>query len=518
MATLQTRFDLLTEPWIPTVDLRGRPVTLSLLNVLGRAHELKEIRDASPLVTYGIHRLLQAIVQDSVNPREKRDWFDHFRKSRFDDAFIDRLLRVDGDRFDLFHPTHPFGQSGDLPMSSNAKERKDLEPTTVGRLRPEIPSATNVNHFRHAYDKRQAFCPQCLARSIVTLAPFAKSDGRVYMASINGSPPVYVNYIGDSLFHSLAWNLVLPNYRPKSSAGNDSPSWRGDGTVPASALKRDAGLVAGLTWQPRRLRLLPGPPGNCSLCGMQSDVLVSEILWGPGYSRPKDSAWWRDPFVAYTKGGSDQPRAFQPREDRVLWRDYAELFLPGSGDEGRYPAAIVQQASALIEDGYEVGNPTFDCFAYLTDNAKVLEWRQESLPFSPRLMAEEPRSQALRAALSRAEAVSSLMKQSLKRLYPRDGKGNRNAFAGLTDLCLHSYWSALAQPFRQLVIDLDSPATDPEILDREWTGVVRTQAKTAIEFVIDSLDVNAAALHRAAKARRLFYGGLKKKLPQVSLT
>jgi len=483
-----------------------------------RAHELKEIRDASPLVTFGLYRLLQAIAQDLVNPQEKRDWFNHFRKNRFDDAFIDRFLKLDEERFDLFHPTYPFGQSGDLPMFLDAKERRALEPTTVGRLRAEIPSVTNVNHFRHVYDERLAFCPQCLARSIVTLAPFAKIDGRGYMASINGNPPVYVYYIGDSLFHTLAWNLVLPNYRPKSSAGNDSPSWRGDGKVPASTLKRDAGLVAGLTWQPRRMRLLPGPSGNCSLCGMPADVLVHEILWAQGYSRPKDSAWWRDPFVAYTKGSSAQPRAFQPREDRVLWRDYAELFLPHSGEEGRHPAAIVQQVSDLIEDGHELPTPTFDCFAYRTDNAKVFEWRQESLPFSPRIMYEEPRSQALKTALSQAEGVGSLMKQTLKKLYPREGKGNRKAFENLIDLCQHSYWSALAEPFRQLVINLDSATSDPETLEREWTGVVRHQAKTAIEILIDSLDANAEALQRAALARHLFYGGLKKKLPQVSVS
>jgi CRISPR system Cascade subunit CasA len=515
MVTSQPRFDLLTEPWIPTLDLQGELATLSLLDTFRRAHTLKEIRDASPLVTYGLYRLLQAIVQDSVNPREKRDWLDHFRKGRLDDAFIDRLITMDGDRFDLFNPTHPFGQSGDLPMFPSSKERKELEPTTVGRLRAEIPSVTNVNHFRHSYDERQAFCPQCLARSIVTLAPFAKIDGRGYMASINGSPPVYVYYIGDSLFQSLAWNLVLPNYRPISSAGNDSPSWRADGRVPASAPKRDAGFVGGLTWQPRRLRLLAAPSGNCSHCGMSAAVLVHEILWSQGYSRPKDSAWWRDPFVAYSKGGPAQPRAVQPRPDRVLWRDYADLFLPDSRGEGRYPAAIVQQVSDLIEDSDEFGHPTFECFSYRTENAKVFEWRQDALPFSSRLMSDEARSQAVRASLTRAEEVSLLLKQSLKKLYPRDGKGNRNAFMGLIDRSLHSYWSALAEPFRQLVTNLDLPTSDPEIIEQKWTDVVRFEAKTAVELVIDSLDANAESLRRAAQARRLFYGGLKRKLPAV---
>ena len=76
-------------------------------------------------------------------------------------------------------------------------------------------------------------------------------------------------------------------------------------------------------------------------------------------------------------------------------------------------------------------------------------------------MRDEPRSQALKTCLSRAEEVSSLMRQTLKKLYPRDGKGNRKAFEGLIGDCMDSYWSTLAEPFRQLVIKLDSPDERP---------------------------------------------------------
>src|SRR3954454_21289034 len=45
------RYDLLTEPWIPCLDRAGAPLDLGLLEVLRRAHELREVRDPSPPVT-----------------------------------------------------------------------------------------------------------------------------------------------------------------------------------------------------------------------------------------------------------------------------------------------------------------------------------------------------------------------------------------------------------------------------------------------------------------------------------
>ena len=70
------------------------------------------------------------------------------------------IRRNDGDRFDLFHPTHPFYQTGDVPLDLPAKERKN-KVLPVSYLHAEIPTATNVNHFRHVYDKNQALCPAC---------------------------------------------------------------------------------------------------------------------------------------------------------------------------------------------------------------------------------------------------------------------------------------------------------------------------------------------------------------------
>ena len=295
-------FDLLTRAWIPCIDRDGRFVEMGVLDALRRAHQLCEVRDPSPLVTYGIARLLLAIVQDAIDPKNPREWLDHFRRGSFGEAMIERVLARDNDRFDLFHPTHPFGQSGDWPTVVDRAARKDLTPTTVGRLRPEIPSDTNVNHFSHVYDEHFAMCPACTARGLATLSAFAKIDGRGYSASINGTPPVYLWLAGADLFESLVWNLALPNFQPNGPDRQGGPSWRGDGTVP-SVQRPVAGFVDGLTWQPRKVRLLPAGPGDCTACGTASDVIVRQVLWGPGRSRPKEAPFWRRPVRRLHVGG-----------------------------------------------------------------------------------------------------------------------------------------------------------------------------------------------------------------------
>ena len=61
------RFDLLNEPWIPCLGLDGKPRDYGILDVLRHTHELRDVRDPSPLVTYGLYRLLLAVVRERIS-------------------------------------------------------------------------------------------------------------------------------------------------------------------------------------------------------------------------------------------------------------------------------------------------------------------------------------------------------------------------------------------------------------------------------------------------------------------
>lgn len=520
------RYDLLAEPWVPCLGLDGRPRELGLLDVLRAAHDLREVCDSSPLVTYGLYRLLLALLQDRLDPRTEREWKALHHAGRFAAAAVERIRQDDGDRFDLFHPRYPFAQAGDVPPDDPAgrgagdgrKARclaigvgaamREVEVKPVGYLRPEIPTATNANHFRHAYDARQGYCPGCCARSLTAVGPFAQSAGRGYVPSINGEPPVYVLVTGRTLFETLTLNLTLPAYRPPAAGAADRPTWRGDGTV-AGGEGIGTGFVEGLTWLPRRIRLFPAAGGPCTLCGRPSAVLVRRMVYEPGQARRKDAPWWRDPFAAY-RIATDRPRALRLQGDHPLWRDYPILLLAAS--EHHLPAAIVEQAAMLSEDGRgdDRGASSVECFGLRTEqNAKAIEWRRERLPFSPRFVGDPRRAEGIRSGLEAADRVAGLLKtKGLDKLRPRGGKSG--AHRGMMADALRGYWGGLADPFRSLAVRMGEPASDPDDLQVGWIALVEATARAAFEEVAESLDADAMALRRAQEARRSFYGALKK--------
>jgi CRISPR system Cascade subunit CasA len=183
------------------------------------------VRDASPLVTYGLYRLLLAVVQDVFAPQGKAEWQALFRRGRFDPGPLRKFAKGYADRFDLFHPTRPFYQSGNIPTGTRDGGGPSKEFPTIALLRPEVPTGSAKNHFHHAYDGAHAYCPGCAAHSLVVLPPFAYIQGSGYRNSINGSPPVYVWSEGRSLFETLCWNVNVGGKVQRGAAADGRPKW-----------------------------------------------------------------------------------------------------------------------------------------------------------------------------------------------------------------------------------------------------------------------------------------------------
>jgi CRISPR system Cascade subunit CasA len=104
-------FDLLAEPWLPVVTREGREEEVGLREVLCRAPELRELRDPIPLVEFGLHRLLVAVVMDLHQLTEMVDLEALLAAGRFDETKMTRYFARWGGCFDLFHPVHPFLQT-----------------------------------------------------------------------------------------------------------------------------------------------------------------------------------------------------------------------------------------------------------------------------------------------------------------------------------------------------------------------------------------------------------------------
>ena len=136
-------FDLVSEPWIPCLRLDGSPDTLGLLDTLVQAHELREVVDASPLVTASLHRLLLAILHRNFGPPKYDAWRELWAAGRFDEGVLTDYFDQWRHRFDLFDEERPFYQTPAMPE----KMLKD-----VTKLAEDAAAGNNPTLFDHSLD------------------------------------------------------------------------------------------------------------------------------------------------------------------------------------------------------------------------------------------------------------------------------------------------------------------------------------------------------------------------------
>lgn len=102
---------LLKEPWIPATDQNGTVTFFGIRSLLEQAHRLQRISDPSPMVEYGLYRLLVVFLMDALRPQDEDKLEELLDTGQFDmdriDAYI-AMCQEEGSTFDLFDPERPF--------------------------------------------------------------------------------------------------------------------------------------------------------------------------------------------------------------------------------------------------------------------------------------------------------------------------------------------------------------------------------------------------------------------------
>jgi CRISPR system Cascade subunit CasA len=489
--------DLQHSPWIPVREADGTVKETGLRDALICAHELHEIRDPLPIVEFGLYRLLVALVMDIYQFRDLRDLEELLETGCFDGKWIDAYFAENADRFDLFHAQYPFLQFADLKSEADKP---------LSGLLPPVPSGTNVNHFYHAHEQAFSVCPEAAARLLTTLAPFMTAGGAGLAPSINGAPPWYALMTGNTLFHTICLNCCVI---PLSQGNNGTPSWRRSGVF-AQERRQSASLLEGLTWQPRRILLVPGDSGCCVLTGKYSDILISSMKFAPGAAA---GFAWTDPNVAY-RLDADSAKVLRPQEGKQIWRDVGPLALlhdeaHGQGNEKvKYARPrIVDQYADLYTDRFTKAlvpeSLCFTLYGMRTDlKMKVFEWQRENLEALPApLVLQEVFGAVAQEEINRAGKVDSGIARALKCAYPRDGKGNKKAFDARIEYARRRFWNALRSDYMALLADLAK--ADPERIDEEkkplvarWKAQLKKLGRQVLEEAISDLDTEANMLLR----------------------
>lgn len=258
-------FNLIDEPWISVLYRNGRPGNVSISQALVNADSL-QLAYSNPMDRFAVFRFILALsywcfANTGCNPKEKEALPNLWNKWLIDNKAF----------FELLGETRRFMQ---------AEHDKRTRP--ISDLIHELPTASNLWHFNHVTDYVDGLCPACCVMGLLRLPAFTTIGGRGISAGINDTPPIYAIWHGSSLA-----DMVLRNWHPRENMG--IPAWI-DPENPEQ--DGEVGLLAGLTWLPRRVKLHDPIPGDkhCSACGAKSKYLVYSCYLD-NIRTPRDTHW-----------------------------------------------------------------------------------------------------------------------------------------------------------------------------------------------------------------------------------
>ena len=515
-------FNLWTEPWITLERNDGTLVQVNIQETLFNAKNYTAIYDSSPLVVVGVHRLLTAILQDALAPKENDD-LEQFWKNGFPTKKIEDFGNTYSDRFDLFSPDRPFLQSADLPLFPKTKEDQKGKTLAV-RLFPEIPSGELISHYRHINENDQVLSPATAAKGLVAIPPFVSSGGPGLMPSINGVPPIYVIPGGKSLFESLCASLISIEMVTDRYVDVDRLCWwkRAVPTVVKESAKKIpssqlsvVGYLHGMTFPARKIRLHPEILNQtCSRSGEASEWCVKTMAFKMGESL-KEESFWLDPFVAYklpeqkkastrkstgtkNKTKKDKPIPLRPTRVKTAWREFTGLFLQNYNKTRRRPMFLDQLALLSASNHFAVY--PFRCVAFQTDGKmKFFEWMEFGFDVPTSLMQDANGAQWTEKAMDFANQCEKAIADTFiwEFCHVRDSK-QRDEW--LRAKLQQDYWFTLAGHFRQLVLELDESSTRKQKID-EWVELVRNEAEKSFGIAADGMGSDGETLRHIVEGK-----------------
>ncbi len=495
-------FNLWVDPWITVERPDGQLSTLSISHVLTQATNFRALFDPSPLVIVSIHRLLVAILQDIIRPEDEEDLYQLWEDVEFPSEDIAQFGRDYAHRFDLFSDELPFLQSADIPLYP-AKKGKGK---SIGYLLQEENAGTAVTHYHHSYQAEQIHCPTCCAKGLLSIPAFASSGGAGIKPSINGVPPIYILPGGENLFQSLAASLTTPSYQPSvADADNDMPWWRHPPHVEKKGVVHKVGYLHSLTFPARRMRLYPEKmTQSCSRCGSQAAWGVSEMTFEMGEERPKEAAFWQDPFAAYKiRKDGETPIPIRPIAGKAMWREYEALFLPTikEAEKAGFIRPFLIGQLQLISDELPFGKSTdypFQVIGLRTDmKAKTFEWESNGFQVPPDILVDVDIANKIVAAIKFATDIDAIIKRTFIAYFGGDGKQKRHE--NLKMRLSQAYWAALLIDFNQMVADFnETDQLDPAF--HYWLKSVQNTAIKQFSTYAKLVGRDAATLEKRVKA------------------
>ncbi len=518
----QFSFNLIDEPWLPSVREDGETAVYNLRHILNHAHHIQALVGDSPLETAVLHRLLITILHAALQgPRHYDQWDDWWRSPTFDLAKVNAYLDKWHHRFDLFAEERPFYQYPD--------ER--VTPNSILNLNHDRASGNNATLFDHHTDAEgETLTPAQAARALITFQHFGLAGPcnpkyKLYFTDGTCGGGIIFLIEGDNLKETLLLNLQRYEKIP-SPIQDDVPTWALDDPF---LLERELpfGYLDYLTWQNRRILLLPEQAAT-------GETVVRQITMAPGLRLAGSQL---DPMKHYRADDKLGHVAMSLSENKVLWRDSSVLFTFHPQIEGNdRPPTTFAWLSRLVSEHILPATKTYRivALAMAKNQAKVSFFREERLPLPLAFLKNTDLVAHLTSGLKQTKTVANDLEFAarivgmiihLKKL-EEDGKPqtewetwkglNSNQKGDINNWVKHSnimgdFWSQLDLPFQTFVEGLPQ---DKWSATAVWQQKVRRTAQNAFNNLSHYTNLDPIARKALVSGNGYLNGRLHKALPQ----
>jgi len=509
-------YNLIEEEWIPCRNIDGTITELGIMNVLGKAHEILDIRDQSPLVAPSVTRILLAILHRNFGPKTEDEWKDLWNAGRFDIETIDDYLTLWSHRFNLFDTNRPIYQAPGF---------KKEKTTPMNKLAMEMASGNNPILFDHSQDNTELqMVPAEAARMLITHQSFALGGTiagykkpRVYTTHATMAKGAIVMLQGANLFETLVLNMI--QYYPDGDlpfpATDDMPSWEKETSDNWGQSRMVMGYLDYLTWQNRTIRLLPEMENG--------NIRVSKAYLAEGV-RFQDNLL-NDPMMLYRidKMKGALPLKFSRIKD--VWRNSQALLMLNDAhyrvpSAFRWVSRFVSEGTILRSRRYNIG-----VYGLGTDKAKIHFWDQTSIPLPMHYLDDKELVLQLGKAIGCTEDVSRVLRKSTYSLarHVLSMKGQRNPDYSELSSILGSldsqgdYWASIEIPFYHLMTELpDYSVEEREKKIAQWVlDDVKKTAESSFNRVLEAFSTTGRSLKAVTLAKQDFDISMYKQLESM---
>lgn len=508
---MKRSFNLIEQPWIPCVDSANTVRLFGIRQVLVESHRLRAITAETPLDNIALTRLLLAVLHAAYRgPAESEEWSVIWRQAHWHPETLNAYLDQHLDRFDMFHPQHPFFQAPD----------NRVKPKSIAVLRHEYATGNNATLFDHSLDDiPPAFTPDQAARTLITamafgLAGLSGLDDKFTSAPCAGGAIFLAQ--GETLFQTLMLNWTrYDEDGPIPAVGEDRPAWEMSNPL-APFRTQPLGYLDYLTWHNRKILLLPEE--------IEGQTVIRHVTVAPGLRLEAIN----DPMKHWmpSKDKDKPPVPLRFGETRAVWRDSVAI-LESAIKRGQAPHSLEWMAFLVENDKLDrTRRDELVAAGMASDQAKVLFYRTERLPLPLVYLSEDgrPLLADLHTAITWAESVSSQLWGATRTLAfdlltfaasiaggDQSREPRREDLDQLTKPLQveERYWARLNNHFHLLLNTLPS---ERQAALQDWARQLRSAALDAFNTVSNNLGMRPPALHAWVIASAQLSAGIRKVL------